>query len=383
MRAISKLPRRALVLYARVVSLSPSEPPLLSRVADAVHWMNRYVERAENVARFVDVNLHLTLDAPTDHGASPWASLVATTGDHALFKEKYGAPTRENVMEFLTFDRSYPNSIASCLRAARENARSVREVISSEMWKQLNEMYLSVKEASRDPVAAFASPGELYDRIKHDCHAFVGVTYLTMTHNEAWHFGRLGRLLERADKTSRIVDVKAFLLLSQRSALAGAIDEIQWAALLKSASALEMYRKRHGRIVPERVVEFLLFENKFPRSVRYCVTKAERSLHAITGNSLEGRTLPPEALVATLRTELEQGDASKVLGDGGAELHAWIDALQTKLNGVGQAIYEEFLAPRPVSTRAESQLPPARVQTQTQSVAMPMAQSQSQRQSQG
>ena len=349
---------------------SPAEPPLLSRVADAVHWMNRYVERAENVARFVDVNLHLTLDAPSlapSTGASPWASLVAATGDHALFAERYGAPTRENVMQFLTFDRTYPSSIASCLRAARENARSVREVISSEMWKQLNEMYLHVKEASRDPEAAFASPFELYERIKHGCHAFVGITYLTMTHNEAWHFGRLGRLLERADKTSRIVDVKAFLLLSQGGAFANQPDdEIQWAALLKSASALEMYRKRHGRIAPERVLEFLLFETKFPRSVRYCVTKAERSLHAITGSEGESVALRPEARLAALREEVSSPDTRAIVSAGGAEVHAWIDAFQTKLNGVGEGIYEELFAPRPVSSRAPSELPPA-LQSQSQS----------------
>jgi uncharacterized alpha-E superfamily protein len=353
-----------------VTPFSLAEPPLLSRVADAVYWMNRYVERAENVARFVDVNLNLTLDAPwLLDGAGPWASLVATTGDHATFEARHGVTTRENVMQFLTFDREYPSSILSCLRAARENARSVREIISSEMWNQLNDTYLAVQEAARDPETALASPGELYERIKHGCHAFVGVTYLTMTHNEAWHFGRLGRLVERADKTSRIVDVRAFLLLSQGRGVpsvsepAGAVDEIQWSALLKSASALEMYRKRHGRIVPAHVVSFLLFEPKFPRSVRYCVTKAERSLHAITGDSLGEGRLAPELLLGALREDIQRTDARAVLESG---LHEWIDSLQTRLNEVGAAIGEEFLAPRPVSARAPSQIPPAQSQSQSQ-----------------
>jgi uncharacterized alpha-E superfamily protein len=320
------------------------EPPLLSRVADAVHWMNRYVERAENVARFVDVNLHLTLDSPGARESSSWAALVATSGDHGAFEARFGVPSRENVIQFLTFDAEYPNSILSCLRAARENARSVREIISSEMWQQLNGMYLFVQDAARDPAAAFAAPGDFFDRIKHDCHAFVGISYLTMTHNEAWHFGRLGRLLERADKTSRIVDVKCFLLFHEG---ASAFEEIQWAALLKSASAFEMYRKRHGKIVPEDVVAFLVLERKFPRSIRYCVEKAERSLHAITGSPLGAAPLEPELRLAALRAEIASTDARAVIERG---LHEWLDSVQTKLNAVGSAVYHTFLAARPAGT---------------------------------
>lgn len=354
---------------------SRSEPPLLSRVADAVYWMNRYVERAENVARFVDVNLHMTLDLPGNGSSSPWAPLVATTGDHALFDERYGLPSRENVMQFLTFDPNYPSSILSCLRAARENARSVREIISSEMWRQLNEMHLSVQEAARDPELALASPGELYDRIKHGCHAFVGITYLTMTHNEAWHFGRLGRLLERADKTSRIVDVKCFLLM-QASGRTAADDEIQWAALLKSASALEMYRKRHGRIEPDDVVPFLISETKFPRSIRYCVTKAERSLRAV-GGRIEPEMGSAEERLAALRAEIDATDARAIAR---TDLHAWLDAVQTKLNGVGDAVWTDFFAPRAVSSRERSELPPppaAHAQSPSQA-ASSQTQSQSQ-----
>jgi uncharacterized alpha-E superfamily protein len=315
--------------------------------------MNRYVERAENLARFVDVNLHLTLDSPGTAGGASWGALIAASGDHEAFAERHGAPTRENVMHFLTFDRESPNSILACLRAARENARSVREIISSEMWKQLNEMHLFVQDAARDPESALASPGDFYERVKSGCHQFVGITYLTMTHNEAWHFGRMGRLLERADKTSRIVDVKCFLLM--QGPAAGAVDEIQWAALLKSASAFEMYRKRHGRIAPEDVVEFLLFEPKFPRSIRYCVTKAERSLHAITGHGLEVQEKPSERLLAALRDELDGGEVAAVMPG----LHGWLDSTQTKLNGIGQAVWEDFFAPRPVGSRTITRPPPA------------------------
>lgn len=316
---------------------------MLSRVADAVYWMNRYVERADNVARFVDVNLHLALDLA--EGREQWEPVVATTGDDAWFREKYGAATRANVLRFLTFDAQYPSSILSCLRAARENARSVREVISSEMWEAVNKAYLSVQQAAAREDEVLAAPHDFYDAVKLAAQQYVGTAYVTMTHNEAWHFARLARLLERADKTSRILDVKYFILLPDPSDVGTAYDEIQWAALLKSASAFEMYRKRWGLIVPARVIEFLLLDPKFPRSMRYCVTKAERSLHAITGSALDTADTSAEQRLGRLRSELEYGDAREIIGGG---LHEYLDAFQTKVNAVGDAVYETFFAMRPV-----------------------------------
>lgn len=318
------------------------DPPLLSRVADAVHWMNRYVERAENVARFVDVNLHLMLDLPWAAAEPQWGALIATSGDTELYQERYGRPNQADVLRFLTFDAKYPSSILSCLRAARENARSVREIISSEMWEHLNKTYLTVKDAARDPDRVLAAPAEFYAQLKTDSHTYVGITYLTMTHNEAWHFGRMGRLLERADKTSRIVDVKCFLLMSSAIDQSLAIDEIQWGALLKSASALEMYKKRFGRIRPEHVVDFLLLDPKFPRSVRYSVVKAERSLRAITGAMSSAGGTDAEKRLASVRAELELADVGAILKSG---LHEHLDALQTKLNGVGNAMHDTFFSP--------------------------------------
>lgn len=317
---------------------------MLSRVADAVYWMNRYVERADNVARFVDVNLHLALDL-AEGGSEQWEPVVATTGDDAWFREKYGAATRANVMRFLTFDAQYPSSILSCLRAARENARSVREVISSEMWEAVNKAYLSVQQAAARQDEVLAAPHDFYDAVKLAAQQYVGTAYVTMTHNEAWHFARLGRLLERADKTSRIVDVKYFILLPDPSDVGTAYDEIQWAALLKSASAFEMYRKRWGLIAPPRVVEFLLLDPQFPRSMRYCVTKAERSLHAITGTALDTAATRAERRVGRLRSELEYGDAREIIASG---LHEYLDGFQTKVNDVGDAVFETFFAMRPV-----------------------------------
>jgi uncharacterized alpha-E superfamily protein len=212
---------------------------MLSRVATSIYWMSRYLERAENVARFVDVNLNLTLDMPEEFGEQ-WGPLVNITGDLELFTKRYRAPTRENVLHFLTFDRENPNSILSCVRHARENARSVREIISSEMWEQANRFYLLVKDAAKNK-SVFENPNEFYSAVKLASHLFDGITDATMSHGEAWHFLQVGELLERADKTSRILDVKYFILLPDAQAVGTTIDNIQWAALLKSASALEMY----------------------------------------------------------------------------------------------------------------------------------------------
>ena len=208
---------------------------MLSRVADSIYWMSRYVERAENVARFIEVNLQLMLDAP-DGQDQQWQPLVNITGDHEDFAKRCGAPTQPNVIEFLAFDPVNPNSILSCLRAARENARTVREIISSEMWLQLNKFYLMVNSAAENP-KALSLLQEFFSEVKNASHLFTGKAAATMTHGEAWHFARLGRALERADKTSRILDVKYFILLRSVEDVGTPFDDIQWAALLRSASA--------------------------------------------------------------------------------------------------------------------------------------------------
>ena len=251
-------------------------------MADSVYWMARYIERAENVARFIDVNHNLMLDLPRGF-ADQWQPIVDTTGDRAAFLERYGAATQDNVVRFLAFDPENPNSIYSCVLAARENARSVRETISSEMWEQINSLYLLITAESRKtahrrcPISA--------TRCAWPATCFRASPHVTMSHNEAWHFIRLGATLERADKTTRILDVKYFILLPSVSDVGTPYDDIQWAAVLKSVSGFEMYRKRYGRIAPERIVEFLLLDAEFPRAVRYCIGLADQSLHAITGTA--------------------------------------------------------------------------------------------------
>lgn len=316
---------------------------MLSRVANSIYWMSRYIERAENIARFVDVNLHLILDTPID-GQEQWEPLVMITGDHKDFKKRHKKSSREDVIHFLTFDRDNPNSIISTVIKARENARSVREIISSEMWEQVNKFYFLLLDAEKSGVA-FDTPHDFYNQLKLESHLFIGITDTTMSHNEAWHFSRLGRLLERADKTSRILDVKYFILLPRVEDVGTPIDNIEWAALLKSASAFEMYRKKFRQITPSKVATFLIQDLEFPRSIRYCLVKAQSSLHEITDSDIGTFQNKAERQLGRLRSELDYANIDEIISAG---LHEFLDNFQTELFGVGEAVYDTFFSLRTI-----------------------------------
>jgi uncharacterized alpha-E superfamily protein len=313
--------------------------PLLSRVADSVYWIARYIERAENVARFIGVNLNLQLDLPLAP-AQQWQPLIDTSGDAAVFKERFGSATQAKVIEYLAYDLENPNSIASCLRYARENARSVRETISSEMWAQVNGMYLQIQTQRSLP-----EPERMLDvfrEIRMGCHLFQGITDATMTHSEAWHFMRMARKLERADKTSRLLDVKYFMLLPSLADVGTPYDDIHWSAVLKSVSGFEMYRKKYGRITPSDVVEFLVMDAEFPRAVRFCIKSASESLHAITRTPTGAFRYRSEQLMGRLRAELDFASVESVIRGG---LHEYLDGLQVKMNEIDRSLASDFEVP--------------------------------------
>ncbi|TWT37747.1 hypothetical protein KOR34_27100 [Posidoniimonas corsicana] len=313
---------------------------MLSRVADSILWMSRYIERAENVARFIDVNFNITLGADSDDPLQ-WAPLVYTTGDQDLYKELYGDPERDSVLRFLAFDDKNPNSILSCVSQARENARMVRDSITAPMWEQINRFYLLVL-ASAKHAGALAEPTAFCDEVKLASHALVGHTYTTMSHGEAWHFSRIGRLLERADKTSRILDVQYYHLLPSVNDVGSALDLVRWNALLRSTSALTMYRRMHGSIVPDRVADFLILDRDFPRSMRFCVMRAQDSISEITGSRPGTFTCRTEQLAGRLRSEMDYTAIEDVIREG---LHEYIDRFQLLLNGIGEALQADFLSP--------------------------------------
>ena len=316
--------------------------PLLSRVADAVYWMGRYIERAENVARFLDVNQNLMLDLPQDY-SDQWQPIVDTTGDRAKFLERYGAANKDNVVRFLAFDPENPNSIYSCVLEARENARSVRETISSEMWEQINSLYLMITAESRKAEHDLPS---LCHQVRMACHLVHGTMHVTMSHTEAWRFILLGCNLERADKTTRLLDVKYFILLPSVSDVGTPYDDVQWTAVLKSVSGFEMYRKSYGRIAPDKIVDFLLLDGQFPRALRYCIGLADRSLHSITNTPVGSFSCRSERMLGQLRSDLDFGNVETILANG---LHEFCDAIQTKMNQIDESIACDFFAQRPIS----------------------------------
>lgn len=317
---------------------------MLSRVANSIYWMGRYIERAENIARFVDVVRHLVLDLP-DEAGNQWESLVKAAGDSEPFDQRYGEATMENVIRYLIFDRENPNSIHSCFWSARENARSVRDAISSEMWEQINRSYLMVKD-KKAVERVEEDPAAFFSHFKKSCHLFVGIADTTMTHGEGWHFSRLGRLIERADMTSRMIDVKYYILLPRLDYVGSPYDSLQWAALLRSISALEMYRKQYQQIIPKHVGQFLILDRQFPRSMRFCLIKAEESLHAITGTPPATFSNLAEQRVGRLRAEMDYANIKDIFNIG---LHEYIDTFQNDLNELGNAIYETFFAESPTT----------------------------------
>ena len=328
---------------------------MLSRVAEIIFWMSRYLERAENIARFVGVNVHLMLDIPGDEDQQ-WMPLVRVTGDTEWFEKHYGEATRDNVIQFLTFDENYPHSIRSCLRQARENARSVREAIPTDLWEQINRFYLMTTHSSSE-IQAHYNPHDFFSRIRLEANLCYGLCETSLTHNEAWYFWRLGQFLERADKTSRILDVKYFLLLPSPDYVGMPIDNIQWAAVLKSASALTMYRRKHHRITPTDVADFLLFDRDFPRSILYCLSHAIDALHAITLSPVGTYGNSAEHQLGRLASDLNYTTIDEVIQQG---LHEFVDRLQLRINRANNAVYETFFATQsPPTQQLPTQAPPA------------------------
>jgi uncharacterized alpha-E superfamily protein len=346
---------------------------MLSRVADSIFWVSRYIERAENVARFIDVNFHLILDGAMGK-REHWQPLVDITGDHAPFKQRYGKATRDSVIQFLTFDAENPNSIISCVRAARENARTIRDTITSDMWEQVNTFYLMMQDAGSRQRAA-ETPYDFFSQVKQASHLFVGISDATMARGEGWHFGCIGRYLERCDKMTRILDVNYYLLKNITADDRASQENLQWAAVLKSASALEMYRKKIRQISAERVVEFLMLDREFPRAALHSLNAVDQSLHAITGQARYSYSCPAERQLGQLCAELAFADIHEIFKSG---LHGYLDNLQDKLNVIGGSVSETFFSMKTAAPAlAESHVTPASSQSQrlkmVEAVAQPNA----------
>ena len=309
---------------------------MLSRVADSLYWINRYVERAENISRFLEVSEAMALDCPPG-SAEPWLPLVDACGDRQRFDEAYPVGSPRDVVSFLLLDRDNPNSIVSCIASARENARQIRDVITTEMWEQLNDLYWSVQDGE----ALWQEPDqEQLRNIRRGCQIFYGTTDVTLSRDEAWLFSQLGRLIERADKTSRILDVKYFLLLPAPTEVGGVLDELQWISLLRSAGAYQMYRQSMQQaIAPASVARFLLLDPIFPRSVRFCLQQINDTLQQI---QLKPQSGPPDDLECLRGQVLAKWSYVRIDALIERGLHEAIDQLQTDLNQLHQLIHNRY-----------------------------------------
>ncbi len=333
----------------------PQATVMLSRVAHSLYWMSRYIERAENLARLLDVNLQFLLDF---HGVSdaskkeePWGSILASTGDEALFETLYKKADSRSVTEFLAFDARNPGSILSSIFAARENARMIRDQISSEMWQAINELYLFLKDRTAADVWA-AGPSEFLNHIKLASHTFQGLTEATYQRNEGWEFIQFGKFLERADKTTRILDVKYHILLPSAVDVGGAVDTAQWQAVLRSASALEAYRRFYVReILPWKVAEFLIFSDSFPRSLHYCVAQVDEFLRRILGESATRPRTAAARASRRLLADLESLPIDEVLEEG---LHEFLIEVQKSLDRIGDEVVQTTMF-YPVESGSEEQ----------------------------
>jgi uncharacterized alpha-E superfamily protein len=268
---------------------------MLSRVAESLYWTGRYIERAEDTSRLLHVNFHGLLDADLPDRGQAWRELIALVGLEEVFSEHFPDYTAQAVSEFLLWHPANPDAVFACVTRARENARGVREQISSEMWEHLNRLYLLVSGTRRS--ATLAAPHDFFVRIREGSHAFQGVTKATLPRGEAYEFLELGANLERADATARLLSVKvpALAVPEPDAGMAARLS-----SLLRSCGAFEAFRKHEsGELRPERVVEFLLLQRRFPRAVCYSL---ERSLEAI--RAISGAGVRPERAIGRVFAEL-------------------------------------------------------------------------------
>jgi len=317
---------------------------MLSRVANGLYWMSRYIERAENTARLVDVNLQLLLNFRNLNDSTlsgHWMPIVQSTGEEELFTKLYPKATGENVSEFFVFQDANPNSIVSCILQARENARTVRDQITVEFWGELNRIYLFLRSPNARELWA-QSPYEFFVEVRNSSLLLQGLADATIVRNEGWHFMVAGRYIERADKTSRMLDVRqASMPDTGVPVLINQADALGWSAMLRSCSAWDAYKGLHGsEVQPALVAEFLLLSEDFPRSVRFCVEQINRFLRRISGVG-EGRfSNEAEKLSGRLLAELQFCEPADIFGVG---LHQYIDELQAKLDNISAALFQAYI----------------------------------------
>lgn len=317
---------------------------MLSRTADHLFWMARYMERAENTARMLDVNYQMSLlPQSADKAEQGWRGLLSISELTGGFRERYGEVTPAHVMRFMVRDEANPSSIASCLRAARENARAVRGTLTTEVWETINQTWLEFNRTLRT-ASLERDPGAIFEWVKFRSHLTRGTQVGTMLMDESLHFVRIGTFLERADNTARLLDVK---FQGRASEFFGAspahqaqeVDFYHWSAILRSVSGFEVYRKVYRNVIrPEKVAELLILRADMPRSLAASMHEVVTNLRLVA-NEHSHETL---RRAGRLRADLQYGRIDEILAIG---LHAYLTQFLDRVNDIGAGIGRDFLVP--------------------------------------
>ena len=310
---------------------------MLSRVADSIYWMGRYLERAEHTARVIDVHLNLMLDP------SPRTSWLLWDRAAAALRATITDPEKADAFAYaraLSFDPKNPDSILSCLAASRENARQVRELISSEMWEQQNRLYLQVRRAADENIFE-GQPQEFFQSVKEGVQLFMGITDATLGRNEAYQFLEVGRHVERAGSTAAIVDVYLGELSSISDAIEDPADPLDWIGLLRCCTAFEAYCKVYtADLRASRIAEFLLLNAEFPRSARYAVDRVQACLQTIGAATDNRRAVRLNHLAGRLRAALDYAQIDELVGRG---LRGCLEDIQTQCAQIHDALHQYYI----------------------------------------
>ncbi len=320
---------------------------MLSRTADHLFWMARYMERAENTARMLDVNYQTSLlPQSADAAENGWRGLLSISELTQDYAERYGDVEPRRVMDYMVSDERNPSSIYSCLMAARENARAVRGTLTTEVWETQNQTWLEFQRMLR--ANAFEKdPGDAFEWVKFRSHLSRGVTVGTMLQDEAFHFLRIGSFLERADNTARMLDVKFHAVESEfygagngnGAARDQEYDFYHWSAILRSVSGFEVYRKAYRNVIrPEKVAELLILRADMPRSLAACMDEVVSNLKRVA-NEQSNDTL---RRAGRLQADLRFGRIDEILATG---LHAFLTQFLERVGTLGVGISRDFLVP--------------------------------------
>jgi len=310
---------------------------MLSRVADNLYWMSRYLERAEHTARLIDVNLNLMLDESTSGADRRWKRLLQALGnppDLAWGGDAY------QIAQILTFDPGTRSSITGCVMAARENARQVREEISTDQWQRLNRLYLQVTRYKLNEIEGVL-PSDFLLAVIEGVHLFEGVTDSTMSHGEGWHFIQVGRHIERASATTMLLDIYHREFWGHPDRVLEGSEQLEWIGLLRSCTAFEAYCKVHtADMSPDRIIEFLLLNAEFPHAVRYSIDSLQRALAAIHGEAGKQRAAPLTRLAGRLQASLNFGQISEILSQ---DVGSYLQGILRQCREIHATIYEIYV----------------------------------------